>query len=104
MADAHDHEHDHGEMVELEVKTRAEIPGDDPGEILLYPRELLWGKLREFANGFECGGKGQSGGAQSDDVDGFVGPLRAEQAVDTRPEQWQQRNNPQMLENGLSGH
>src|SRR5882762_7526911 len=61
-ADSGDYEeHDHGEVVNLEVEAGAEISGDDPGEVLLDPGDIFWSKLREFADGFKRGQEREAG-------------------------------------------
>src|SRR5882762_7938179 len=99
-ADSGDYEeHDHGEMVNLEVEAGAEISGDDPGEVLLDPRDIFWSKLREFADSFKRGQEREAGGTDGDGVDELVRPLGAEKAVDRRAEERQRGNNPEIVEN-----
>src|SRR6267378_8185417 len=78
-ADSGDYEeHDHGEMVNLEVEAGAEISGDDPSEVLLDPGDIFWSKLREFADSFKRGQERETGGTDGDGVDELVRPLGAE--------------------------
>ena len=80
-ADAGDDQHHHdGELVQLQIESRAEISGNDPIEELLAERRLATGE--EFAHGFQRAGKGEARGAQRNAGDELVGPLRAQQAVD----------------------
>ena len=80
-ADAGDDQHHHdGELVQLQIESRAEIAGDDPIEELLAERRLATGE--EFAHGFQRAGEGEARGAQCDAGNELVGPLRAKQAVD----------------------
>src|SRR5947209_3193009 len=66
-ADSGDYEeHDHGEVVDLEIEAGAEISGDDPGEVLLDPRDIFWSELREFADGFKRGQEREAGGTDGD--------------------------------------
>ena len=105
-ADAGDDEdHDHGELVHLKIEAGAEVAGDDPVEEFFA--EGLMGLLivaEEFACSFERCGEGKARGRERDRVDDFVRPLQAEKTVDGRAKQRQQRNNPQVFENGLIGH
>src|SRR5712671_2176772 len=71
-------EHDHGEVVDLEVEAGAEISGDDPSEVLMDPGDIFWSKLREFADRFKCGQEREAGGTDGDRVDELVRPLSAE--------------------------
>ncbi len=81
-----DEEHDHREVVDLEIEAGAEISGHDPGEVLLHPGDILRRKMREFADGFERGEEGETGRADGYHADDLVGPLAAEQAVEGRAE------------------
>src|SRR5713101_6531612 len=81
-----DEEHDHGEVVDLEIEPGAEISGHDPGEVLLHPGDILRRKMREFADGFERGEEGEARGAYGDRADDLVRPLAAEEAVNGRSE------------------
>jgi len=73
-----DEEHDHGELVDLEVEAGAEISGDDPGEVLLDPGDIFGRELREFAHSLERGQEREPGGTDGDRVDELVRPLGAE--------------------------
>src|SRR6266403_1575086 len=100
-ADSGDYEeHDHGELVDLEVEAGAEISGDDPGEVLLDPGDIFWREVGEFADGFERGQERETGGTDGDGVDELVRPLGAEKAVDRRAEERQRGNDPEIVENG----
>ena len=98
-ADAGDDQHHHdGELVELQVESRAEIAGHDPIEEFLRERLVTGPVSEEFAHRFQRAGERQARGAQRDGIDDLVGPLRAEQSIDGRAEQRQQRNDPEMFE------
>src|SRR5712671_4985254 len=73
-----DEEHHHGELIDLEVESGAEISGDDPGEILLDPGDIFGREMREFADSFERGQEREPGGTDGDRVDELVRPLGAE--------------------------
>ena len=55
---------------------------------------------QELADGFDGASERKSRRDERDGVDDFVGPLKAEKAVDRRTEQGQKRNDPQMVEDG----
>ena len=103
-ADAGDDEnHDHGQLVHLEVEARAEkiatayeIGNCDPVEEFLVNKFLAL--FEEFADGFERGGKGEARGGERDGVDDFVRPVFAEKAVDCRAEEGQSRDDPENVE------
>src|SRR4029077_13987457 len=52
--------HDHGELVDLQIEAGAEISGDDPGEVLLHPGNILRRQVRKFGDGFERGEERQA--------------------------------------------
>src|SRR5258707_15865239 len=104
--DACDYQHhDHGELVHLEIETCAECSGSDPIEKWLVKGGVIGGEIfQKLADGF-CGcDEGKSGGGERHGVDDLIWKFDAENAVDGRAEQRQQRNDPQMFENGLIGH
>jgi len=99
QADASDDEkHDDGELIDLQVEAGAESAGRDPGKIRLHPGNLLRRELGKFADGFEGKGKRKARRAKGDRVDDFVRPFAAEQAVDGRAQQGQERDDPEIVE------
>src|SRR5450631_3442155 len=95
-----DEKHYYRELINLQIETGAEGAGGDPGEELLHERDLLRRELRKFTDGFEGAGERQAGRADGDVVDELIWPFSAEQAVDGRAEQRQQRNDPEIVEYG----
>jgi len=98
------HEHDDGELVDLEVEAGAEAASGNPGEILFHPGNLLGGELREFADGFERGGKGEACRTDGNGADDLVRPPSAEETVDGGAEERQKRNDPEIVEYGMRRH
>src|SRR6266404_5037812 len=95
-----DQQHDDREVIDLEIEARAEIAGDNPGEVLLNPGDIFRREVCEFADGFERGEERESRGADRNRVDDFVWPLAAEKAVDRRAEQRQRGNDPEIVQYG----
>ncbi len=98
-ADAGDDEkHHYGELVDLEIEAGTEGSGGDPSEELLDEGNLLGRELREFADRFEGASERETCGADGDVVDYVVRPFAAEQAVNGRAEQGQERDDPEIVE------
>jgi|GEM_PF-4140036 len=96
-ADAGDNEdHDDGELIHLKIEACTEGAGNDPIEKFLVNEFLTL--FEKFADGFECGDKGQAGRRKRDGVDDFVRPVFAEKSVDSRAEERQGRNDPEDVE------
>ena len=96
-----DHQHDDGELVDLQVEACAEVSGNDPVKIVLRrERQFVGRKSEKFTHGLDRREERQPRRAKGDAIHDLVRPLAAQQAVDGRAEQRQQRNNPQMIEYG----
>ncbi len=91
-----DKNHDHGELVKLQVKARPEIARDNPVKEFLAKEVVATGE--EFTHRFQRAGEGEARGAKPNPVDRFVRPLRTKQAIDGGAQQRQQRNDPEMFE------
>ena len=79
--DAGDHQQHHdGQLVELQIKARAEIAGDNPIEELLHIRLVILGEvIQKFAHRFQCASKRKARGAERNAIDQRLGPVRAQQ-------------------------
>jgi hypothetical protein len=80
-----DHQHDYGELIDLQIEAGAEIAGNDPVKIMLWrERQFVGRKGEKFADRFQREEKRKASRAKRDAVDDFVWPLAAQQAVDGR--------------------
>ncbi len=93
-----DEKHDDGELVDLKIEAGTEGACGDPGEELLHEGNLVGRKLREFADSLERAGEREARRADGDGIDDVVRPFGAEQTVDGRAEQGQERNDPEIVE------
>jgi len=93
-----DQHHDDGELIHLQVKTRGESARRNPVEEMFAKENLPAGE--KFTDCFEREEKRKASRAKRNAVDDLVWPLAAQQAVNGRAKQRQQRNNPQMIEYG----
>jgi hypothetical protein len=79
-------------LIQLQVKSGAEVASNDPVEEFLAERLLAAGQ--EFADRLKREPERQAGRPQSHRIHDLVGPAFAKQSVDRRAQQRQQRNNP----------
>ncbi len=95
----HHAQHDHGQLIDLQLEIYAEGAGDHPGEVVVKVRQRA-AEMPELANQFGDGNERKRHGTYGYSVHSRLLPVLPEQAVDRRTRKRQRQNDPEMVEYG----
>src|SRR5216684_2978934 len=95
-----DHQqHDHSELVNLQIEARVEGSRGNPCEIRFRPRNLRRRELREFPKKLQGRRERKARARDAGDVHPALWPGLSEQTVQRRAQQRQRGNDPEVFEN-----